>query len=225
MRIVRRLGAAALVLPLLICLGCQCIQEEVDEDLICLRNYADSWYAWIYYRHNCPDETWYPIDYGKGFREGYRNVAGGGDGCPPTLPPQCYWSVCFQNPIGQAKVQEWFRGFVFGANAAKLDGVAEYSQIMTSQRLFGRCGPQGSAGDVQYSDHISGFSTDGTQLTPTPTPTPATGDGPPPVLPGAEIPTEPYFPEETPVPAGPRAESPQQELLQLLQSPDGPTLQ
>lgn len=219
MRIVRRLSAAALMLPLLFGLGCSCLQEEIDEDLICLRNYSDSWHAWLYYRHNCPDETWYPHDYGKGFREGYRDVANGGNGCPPSLPPQCYWSVCYQNPIGQAQVQEWFRGYVFGANAARLDGVADYNQIMTSQRLFGRCGPQGSPGDVHYTDHGSGWSTDGTQATPTP----ATGEPPP--VPGTEIPSEPYFPEESPTPSGPRAEGQQQELLQLLQSTDGPALQ
>jgi len=223
MQVVRRLCAVALALPLLTG-GCQCIQEEVDDTLICLRNYSDSWHAWLYYRHNCPDDAWYPLHYGKGFRQGYRDVAAGGDGCPPTLPPECYWSVCFQNPAGQAKVQEWFRGYAFGANAARTDGVADFNQIMTSQRLFGRCGPQAAPGDVNYTDHINGWSSEGSQLSPTP-PSPALEGAPPPHAPAAEIPTEPYFPEETAPLREPKAQLPQQELLRLLQSPDGPQLQ
>lgn len=214
----RRLLAAALVLPLFTCAGCQSLIEEVDGTLICVRNCSDSWHAWCYYRSTCPDDSYYPHHYGKGFRAGYRNVADGGDGCPPTLPPQCYWSVCYQNPAGQAKVQEWFRGWVFGANAARIDGVAEYGQIMTSQRLFGRCGPSSSPSDIHYVDQGSGWSSDGNQMSPTPTPTTPVN---PPQAPGVEIPNEPYFPDSEPT--GPRADAAQQELLQLMEV--GPELQ
>lgn len=226
MRNVRRLRAVALALPLLLASGCLSLREEVNDSLLCVRNHADAWHAWRYYRHGCPDESWYPHHYGKGFRQGYRDVAAGGNGCPPTLPPSCYWSVCYQNPAGQAKVQEWFRGYVFGANAAQIDGVAEYNQIMTSERLFGRCGPQAAPGDVHYTDHGTGWSSDGSYAAPlmTPTPAPASGQNPPPA-PGVEAPYEPYFPETIPEPSEPRAQVPQRELLQLLQSPSGPSWQ
>lgn len=221
MNMTRRLRAVALALPFLICTGCLSLQEEVNGELMCLRNCSDSWHAWIYYRSNCPDESWYPHHYGKGFRAGYRNVAEGGDGCPPTLPPSCYWSVCYQSPIGQAKVEEWFRGYVFGANAARIDGVSEFNTIMTADRLFGRCTPQ-TAADIQYTDNTSGWSSDGNHLTPSPETSPH-GDYTP--LPGAEIPADPYFPETTPGVSGPQAAAPQQELLQFMQAPEGPTLQ
>jgi len=220
----QRLRAIALALPFIFCTGCMSLLEEVNSSAMCVRNCSDSWHAWIYYRSNCPDETYYPHHYGKGFRAGYRDVANGGEGCPPTMPPQCYWSVCYQNPAGQQKVQEWFRGYVYGANAAKIDGVADFNMIMTSERLFGRCGPQQSASDVQYVDHGSGWSSDGNHLTPTPQP----ADDPlldHPPAPGAEVPAEPYFPEAAPVLQEPRAEAPQHELLQLMQEPEGPMLQ
>ena len=230
MRIVRRLRAAVL-LPVFLCAGCQSLLQEANDTLICTRNEVDAWHAWKYYRTACPDESWYPHHYGKGFRAGYRDVANGGDGCPPTLPPSCYWSVCYQNPAGQQKVQEWFRGFVFGANAARVDGVADYNQIMTSERLFGRCGPQTSPSNVHYVDHGSGWSSDGSSMSPSPTPTPMqTYPDEPPGAPGAEIPVEPYFPEPTPqsppgqTPTGPQALTPNPAVLELLQAPDGPIL-
>lgn len=221
MNMTRRLRAVALALPFLLCTGCMSLHEEVNDSLISVRNCSDSWHAWIYYRANCPDETWYPHHYGKGFRAGYRDVAAGGEGCPPMLPPQCYWSVCYQSPAGQAKVQEWFRGYVFGANAARIDGVSDYNTIMTADRLFGRCETP-SAADIQYRDNGSGWSSDGNHLTPTPeSETP--GDYTP--LPGAEIPSDPYFPDTAPAESGPQAVAPQQELLQIMQSSDGPRLQ
>lgn len=231
MNFVRRLRAAALVLPVLAGAGCQSLFQDANDTLVCARDYSDSWHAWKYYRTACPDEYWYPHHYGKGFRAGYRNVASGGDGCPPTLPPSCYWSVCYQNAAGQQKVQEWFRGFVFGANAARVDGVADYNQILTSERLFGRCGPQTSPADVHYFDHGSGWSSDGNHMTPTPTPAPNTPVTPP-SAPGAEIPAEPYFPGDAPAPpseelneSAPRAQAPNRAFLELLQAPDGPVLQ
>jgi hypothetical protein len=67
------------------------------------------------------------------------------------------------------------------------------------------------------------------------TPTPASPDTPP-SLPGADIPVEPYFPEDTPAfpgetpeppldPDAPRALAPNAEVFELLQNPDGPLLQ
>jgi len=224
MNIIQRLRAVMFAMPFFVCAGCLGLQEGANDTLLCARNCSDSWHAWMYYRANCPDESFYPHHYGKGFRAGYRDVAAGGEGCPPTLPPSCYWSVCYQNPAGQQKVQEWFRGYVYGANAARIDGVADFNMIMTSQRLFGRCGPEQAAADVHYTDQGSGWSSDGNHLTPTPLPaTDPLMDHPP--LPGAEIPTEPYFPETVPDVSGPKAEAPHRELLQLLQEPNGPVLQ
>jgi len=216
---VGRLCAAALALPLFFSSGCLSLQEHVNETLLCARNCSDSWHAWRCYQTACPDNPDYPHHYGKGFRQGYRDVAAGGNGCPPTLPPSCYWSVCYQSPAGQAKVQEWFRGYVFGANAAQIDGVADFNTIMTSARLFGRCGPQAAPGDIHYTDHGSGWSSDGSQMSPMSTP--AT-DGNPPALPGADIPSKPYFPEPAPPSSEPKAQLPESPAFHFLRIPDGP---
>ena len=38
----------------------------------------------------------YEKDFGRGFRDGYFDVAEGGEGCPPVLPPQRYWSARYR---------------------------------------------------------------------------------------------------------------------------------
>ena len=71
----------------------------------------------------------YPDDFKAGFLAGYANIASGGDGCTPSLPPRQYWSWRFQSPEGQAKVNAWFSGFPEGARAAEEDGVGSYAEI------------------------------------------------------------------------------------------------
>ena len=72
------------------------------------------------------------VDYAKGFEEGYYDVASGGDGCPPALPPEKYWWATYNSPVGQEHVKAWFQGFRDGAAAARADGVASYGTIYVS---------------------------------------------------------------------------------------------
>jgi hypothetical protein len=69
------------------------------------------------------------VDYAQGFEEGYYDVASGGDGCPPPLPPEKYWRATYNSPVGQEHVKAWFQGFRDGAAAARADGVAAYGTI------------------------------------------------------------------------------------------------
>src|SRR5687768_15878605 len=55
------------------------------------------------------------VDFGEGFRAGYEDVAGGGNGCPPGIAPRKYWNWKYQSPEGQAKVAAWFAGYPHGA--------------------------------------------------------------------------------------------------------------
>jgi len=72
------------------------------------------------------------VDYAKGFEDGYYDVASGGEGCPPPLPPKKYWGVSYQSPVGQEHVKAWFQGFRDGAAAAKADGAAAFGTIYIS---------------------------------------------------------------------------------------------
>jgi len=72
------------------------------------------------------------VDYAKGFEEGYYDVASGGDGCPPALPPKKYWRATYGSPVGQDHVDAWFQGFRDGAASAKAEGAGSFGVIRVS---------------------------------------------------------------------------------------------
>lgn len=82
----------------------------------------------------------------EGFRAGYRDVASGGNGCPPAIPPRKYWTWKYQTPEGQAKVAAWFEGFPYGAKAAEQDGAGLWSEIQVSQQIRTQYSPSFSKG-------------------------------------------------------------------------------
>lgn len=113
------------------------------------------------YDHYCDREC---ADYfGAGFRDGYADVARGGTGCPPPLPPRRYWGWRYQNALGQQRVAAWFDGYPAGARAAEEDGVANWSRMQTSYII-----------DAQYAARMNGGRRGG--------PLPATG-----AFPGEEL--------------------------------------
>src|SRR5262245_2314634 len=57
------------------------------------------------------------VDFQQGFVEGYADVASGGDGCAPALPPKKYWGAAYSSPNGQEHTKAWFAGFREGAAA------------------------------------------------------------------------------------------------------------
>ncbi len=59
----------------------------------------------------------------RGFIDGFVDVAGGGDGCPPVFPPQpCCLAGVLQSPYPQCRDQAWFEGYPMGAAAAEQQG-------------------------------------------------------------------------------------------------------
>ncbi len=86
--------------------------------------------------------------FGEGFRAGYVNVASGGNGCPPAVPPRKYWSWKYQTPEGQCKVAAWFEGFTYGAQAAESDGAGNFQQIQVSHAIEVQYSPEFQAGKM-----------------------------------------------------------------------------
>lgn len=111
--------------------GCSSFNDEVDRFILDKRNCVLAHSAWLAMKSYYGDIEC-RHDFGKGFRAGYRDVASGGDGCQPTLPPRCYWSVCYQTPDGHCRIMAWFDGFTHGAVAARQDGIDAFSQIPIS---------------------------------------------------------------------------------------------
>lgn len=71
----------------------------------------------------------------EGFIDGYHNVAQGGNGCQPAMPPRKFWSWKYQTAEGQCKVQAWYQGWSYGAKAAEEDGIGFYREIQVSGAL------------------------------------------------------------------------------------------
>ena len=111
--------------------GCYELRDSIDECSIKCRNKMRARAAWwctrsvydgIPYRHSFED----------GFRDGYYDVASGGGGKAPTLPPRKYWKARYQSHEGQMKTLAWFDGFAHGALIAEQEGVAQWNQIITN---------------------------------------------------------------------------------------------
>jgi hypothetical protein len=102
--------------------------DGCDEFVLAWRNDVWSSQAWRARQHMFADRDQF-YAFGEGFRDGYKDVASGSDGCPPAIPPRRYWSYSFQTPEGQAKVAAWFAGYPYGVQAAREDGAAGYRDI------------------------------------------------------------------------------------------------
>ena len=105
--------------------------DRVDRMVLGWRNKAMAYHAWNCRKHmfagrHCVGH------FGHGFCAGYRDVAAGGHGCVPPVPPRPYWSWRYQTAEGQAKVAAWFDGYPAGALAAAEDGAANWGQIQVS---------------------------------------------------------------------------------------------
>lgn len=90
--------------------------------------------------------TRYPDSFREGFIAGYHDVAKGGKGCPPAVPPRRFWSWKYQTAEGQAKVNEWFAGYPYGAKAAEEDGIGNYRDIQISSEVEALLKAEGKVG-------------------------------------------------------------------------------
>lgn len=72
----------------------------------------------------------------EGFEQAYVDIAEGGSGVTPAIPPERYWGFRYRTPQGHTRAQEWFSGYELGANLAEHDGL-KYNTIPTSARGWG----------------------------------------------------------------------------------------
>jgi hypothetical protein len=130
--------------------GCYPILSNVQQYEIDVR---DRWYAQRAWSRVCRDHEHqeYRWHFRDGFKAGYRAGASDPDACPPSVPPQKYWSVRYQNPVGRAKVQAWFEGYSYGIIESHVDGVHYYSQIPT-QGPIQQDAPQNQENGVWLND-------------------------------------------------------------------------
>lgn len=115
-------------LALLAASGC----AELQEDKIDNRNKWLARRAWESLEV-CYQDFDYTDDFGRGFRKGYFDVANGGTGCPPIIPPQRYWSVKYASPRGHQRTHAWFEGYRYGAVVAEQDGVGIWITLPVSR--------------------------------------------------------------------------------------------
>jgi hypothetical protein len=107
----------------------RCMNEIVE----CCRDYLWARDAWKEFQEAHP-ETPYSSDFACGFKEGYTDyLYAGGTGCPPPVPPRCYWNSCYENPEGHQAIANWFAGFRVGAEWARRSGYRELVVLPSSQ--------------------------------------------------------------------------------------------
>ena len=104
--------------------------QALDEFMVSYRNRAWSARSWHNNKHKFCNRK-YMKDFQAGYRAGYEDVASGGHGCTPALPPSEYWGWKYQSPEGQAKVNAWFEAYPLGARAAEEDGLNTWGHIRT----------------------------------------------------------------------------------------------
>lgn len=117
--------------------------EPVDSFLAGCRAGSAADTAWREYAAACGDSPRHS-DFGRGYRAGFRDVALGGNGCTPAMPPRVYWSSRFQTPEGQERIGEWFSGYPLGAQAAEQQGMGNWYRLQTSLPEYakGSAGPE-----------------------------------------------------------------------------------
>ena len=138
------------------CSGCSTLQgvrnyiaynDTQNDFVIGWRNRVWAIQAWHMEREKYLDYP-YLAEFGDGFRTGFRDVASGGTGCPPVVPPRKYWSWKYQSPEGQAKVAAWFEGFPIGAMVAERNQAGEFSDIPVSYTVEAQYSPRFQAGEL-----------------------------------------------------------------------------
>lgn len=66
----------------------------------------------------------------EGFEQAYVDIAEGGNGTTPAVPPQRYWSRKYRTAAGHARAEEWFEGY--RAGVAMAEGNSQYNRIPLS---------------------------------------------------------------------------------------------
>ena len=76
----------------------------------------------------------YPHDFEKGFRDGYYDIITGNEGCPPVVPPPCYWHPNQILDDHDNRRIAYYNGFEAGVAAAGCQPETHYLKVHTSCR-------------------------------------------------------------------------------------------
>lgn len=107
--------------------GCQwkqCIDDQlaycepIDDACAATSARFSAHRAWRQYSHLCIDGDPHKCYFKDGFLDGFCDVATGGDGCLPAIPPRKYWKSCYETEAGRAKICAYFQGYPQGVQAA-----------------------------------------------------------------------------------------------------------
>jgi hypothetical protein len=140
--------------------GCSALQgvrdyvqynDMTDDFVVGWRHYVWANRAWAEQK-SCYAGQAYLHHFGEGFRAGYRDVAAGGNGCPPPLPPRNYWSWKYQSPEGQGKIAAWFSGYPHGAAFAEQEGAGNWREIPVSHSVQQQYSPAFEQGLIPRCD-------------------------------------------------------------------------
>lgn len=124
------IAATAVLLP---STGCNLVRQFDESAALTYRDFV--WSQRAYYLRYGDCDRPYAEHYESGFRAGYDNVAGGGDGYVPALPPEEYRGYEFQSSDGAKCVAAWFEGYPAGVKAAREDKTGAYNDVMISRLI------------------------------------------------------------------------------------------
>jgi hypothetical protein len=145
--------------------------DTCNDFVIGWRNEVWAKQSWHDNKHCFADRP-YLKHFGEGYQAGYRDVAAGGNGCPPALPPRCYWAWHYQSPEGQAKVAAWFEGYPHGAATAERDNAGGWQEIQVSHLIETQYSPEFQDGTIflpeEMIEQMQCNPTDPALLQPTP---------------------------------------------------------
>lgn len=74
-----------------------------------------------------------PSDYAAGFEQAFVDVASGGNGVTPPIPPSQYWNAHYRTPAGRRHAQMWFDGYRDGVASAGQHGIFENRPVAVSE--------------------------------------------------------------------------------------------
>ncbi len=115
------------------------VRNSMDIRHIAGNCFDDAWDRYEAQCHRCPSKH-----FKNGFRDAFYEIADGGDGKVPPIPPKKYWNAYYRSPEGKVYAQQWFNGFRVGAATAIRRGLDRMNEIATSTEACG-CGGTGCA--------------------------------------------------------------------------------
>lgn len=75
----------------------------------------------VLFRQQLRTLRFYNADYKDGFQQAYIDIANGGSGeCPPVPPPR-YWNTFYRSSCGEKYAERWFDGYRAGAAMANIE--------------------------------------------------------------------------------------------------------